>query len=78
MLVRVKELTSRSSRVLAFELGAPLVNVVDTNIPHSQAAFRLIGGLTWVGQQVSVSGVDATLLGADDTGDLVSLSVGTN
>lgn len=74
--MRAKELTSRSSRVLAFELGAPIVYVVDTNIPHSQTAFRVIGELTWVGQQVSLSGIDVTLLNADDTGDLVSISVG--
>lgn len=53
-----------------------LVYVVDTNIPHSQAPFRLIGELTRIGQQVSVSGIDVTLLNADDTGDLVSISVG--
>ena len=53
-----------------------LVYVVDTNIPHGQAPFRLIGELTRIGQQVSVSGIDITLLNADDTGDIVSISVG--
>lgn len=58
--------------------SAALVYVVDTNIPHSQAPFRLIGELVSIGQQVSVSGVVVELLSSDDTGDLISLSVGSD
>lgn len=54
-----------------------LVYVVDTNIPHSQAPFRLVGELTSIGQRVSVSGVDVDLLDADESGDLISISFGS-
>jgi len=54
-----------------------LVYVVDTNIPHSQAPFRLVGELTSIGQQVSVSGDDVLLLDAGESGDLISVSIGS-
>ena len=54
-----------------------LVYVVDTNIPHSQAPFRLVSELTEIGQRVSIAGVDVALIDADKSGDLISISVGS-
>ena len=48
-----------------------VVYVVDTNIPHSQAPFRLVGELTRIGDKVAFAGAVVELVDADKDGDLV-------
>ena len=48
-----------------------VVYVVDTNIPHSQAPFRLVGELTRIGDEVAFAGAVVELVDADKDGDLV-------
>ena len=73
---RMLVIESRRTGGFDYAGSTALVYVVDTNIPHSQAPFRLVGELSTIGQQVSISGVDITLLDAGESGDLISLSVG--
>ena len=51
-----------------------VVYVVDTNIPHSQAPFRLVGELTRIGDKVAFAGAVVELVDTDKDGDLVHVT----
>jgi hypothetical protein len=55
---------------------ATIAYVVDTSINHGQGPIRWRGELRAVGESLTTDGVTITLLDADATNDLVSVSVG--
>jgi M6 family metalloprotease-like protein len=72
-----------SRRDLGFGVGgwddngdATIVYVVDTSIRHGEGPIRWRGELRTVGESLTTDGVTITLLDADATNDLVSVSVG--